>query len=119
MSSSNCIWKGTDGSLSLQGAFPGHVAVADAAVVLVALMLLGGVVPQEAGYCCRGTDGCNAVMRLTVQDELWAAVNRGDGAVVRQHLTPLRLIPTEVRSCIGSVGGWEAAKPASSNDKVA
>jgi hypothetical protein len=52
---------------------------------------------QEAGYCCRGTDGCNAVMRLTVQDELWAAVNRGDGAVVRQHLTPLRLTPTQVR----------------------
>jgi hypothetical protein len=52
---------------------------------------------QEAGYCCRGTDGCNAVMRLTVQDELWAAVNRGDGALVRQHLTPLRLTPTQVR----------------------
>lgn len=50
---------------------------------------------KEAGYCCRGTDGCNAVMRLTVQDELWAAVNRGDGAVVRQHLAPLRLTPTQ------------------------
>jgi hypothetical protein len=51
---------------------------------------------QEAGYCCRGPDGCNAVMRLTVQDELWAAVNRGDAAVVRQHLAPLRLTPSQV-----------------------
>jgi hypothetical protein len=63
---------------------------------------------QEAGYCCRGTDGCNAVMRLTVQDELWAAVNRGDGAVVRQHLTPLRLVPTEVRLCTWGV--WVAGR---------
>lgn len=110
-----------DGSSPLQGAFPNHVAVADAAAVLVVAFDAAGwvVVLQEAGYCCRGTDGCNAVMRLTVQDELWAAVNRGDGAVVRQHLTPLRLIPTEVRPCIGSVGGWEAATPASGNDKVA
>ena len=53
---------------------------------------------QEAGYCCRGTDGCNAVMRLPgpAQDEVWAAVNRGDAIAVRQHMTPLRLTPTQV-----------------------
>lgn len=65
-------------------------------IVLCCAVLWPGA--QEAGYCCRGTDGCNAVMRLTVQDELWAAVNRGDGAVVRQHLAPLRLTPTQVRA---------------------
>lgn len=54
--------------------------------------------PQEAGYCCRGSDGCGAVMRLPgqAQDELWAAVNRGDGAAARHIMAQLRLNPTPV-----------------------
>lgn len=35
-------------------------------------------------------------MRLSAQDELWGAVNRGDAAAVRHHLNPLRLTPTQV-----------------------
>jgi hypothetical protein len=53
---------------------------------------------QEAGYCCRGSEGSGAVMRLPgqAQDELWAAVNKGDGAAARRITTPLRLNPTAV-----------------------
>ncbi|WIA28691.1 hypothetical protein OEZ86_011227 [Tetradesmus obliquus] len=51
---------------------------------------------KEAGYCCRGSEGCGAVMRLPgqAQDELWAAVNRGDGAAARRITAPLRLTAT-------------------------
>ncbi|KAF8072664.1 Snip1 [Scenedesmus sp. PABB004] len=51
---------------------------------------------KEAGYCCRGSDGAGAVMRLpgAAQDELWGALNRGDGAGVRQVLAQLRLVPS-------------------------
>jgi hypothetical protein len=53
---------------------------------------------QEAGYCCRGSEGSAAVMRLPgqAQDELWAAVNKGDGAAARRITAPLRLNPTAV-----------------------
>eukprot|EP00878_Enallax_costatus_P028930 GHUV01031296.1.p1 GENE.GHUV01031296.1~~GHUV01031296.1.p1 ORF type:complete len:520 (+),score=168.61 GHUV01031296.1:310-1869(+) len=52
---------------------------------------------QEAGYCCRGSDGCGAVMRLpgSAQDELWSAVNRGAGQAVQTVLTQLRMQPTQ------------------------
>eukprot|EP00879_Flechtneria_rotunda_P027378 GHRR01029326.1.p1 GENE.GHRR01029326.1~~GHRR01029326.1.p1 ORF type:complete len:438 (+),score=154.99 GHRR01029326.1:191-1504(+) len=52
---------------------------------------------KEAGFCCRGSDGCTAVMRLpgSSQDELWAAVNKGDGAAVCQHTTQLRMVPMQ------------------------
>ncbi|KAF6263705.1 autophagy protein Apg5-domain-containing protein [Scenedesmus sp. NREL 46B-D3] len=51
---------------------------------------------KEAGYCCRGSDGAAAVMRLPgqAQDELWAAVNRADAAAARRITAPLRLHPT-------------------------
>eukprot|EP00878_Enallax_costatus_P016410 GHUV01017213.1.p1 GENE.GHUV01017213.1~~GHUV01017213.1.p1 ORF type:complete len:311 (+),score=108.01 GHUV01017213.1:605-1537(+) len=52
---------------------------------------------KEAGYCCRGSDGCGAVMRLpgSAQDELWSAVNRGAGQAVQTVLTQLRMQPTQ------------------------
>lgn len=36
------------------------------------------------------------------QDELWAAVNRGDGAAVQQQLASLRMAPTPVSSSSSS-----------------
>lgn len=53
---------------------------------------------QEAGYCCRGSDGSGAVMRLpgAAQDDLWSAVNRGDGAAVQAVMGQLRMQPTQV-----------------------
>jgi len=75
---------------------------------------------QEAGYCCRGTDGCNAVMRLPgpVQDDVWVAVNRGDAAAVRQHMTPLRLSPSPVRGRPAQLGAAIAGQQPQSLDDV-
>lgn len=54
---------------------------------------------QEAGYCCRGSDGSGAVMRLpgAAQDDLWSAVNKGDGQAVQTVLNQLKVQPTQVR----------------------
>uniref|UniRef100_A0A383VVF5 Autophagy protein 5 n=1 Tax=Tetradesmus obliquus TaxID=3088 RepID=A0A383VVF5_TETOB len=72
---------------------------------------------KEAGYCCRGSEGCGAVMRLPgqAQDKLWAAVNKGDGAAARRITAPLRLIATAVSSnssSSSSSGFWLQRQPA-------
>ena len=73
---------------------------------------------QEAGYCCRGSDGCGAVMRLpgAAQDELWSAVNRGAGQAVETVLTKLRMQPTQVGAVLWTLPCPTASDPCDTHD---
>lgn len=53
---------------------------------------------QEACLICKGSEGSGAVMRMTgaAQDQLWAAIERGDGPSVTAALSALRIQPTQV-----------------------
>ncbi|MEW5298360.1 MAG: hypothetical protein WDW36_001492 [Sanguina aurantia] len=52
---------------------------------------------KEASHICRGSDGSGAVMRMNgaTQDELWAAVQRGDCPSFSAVWATARVVPTE------------------------